>query len=235
MACEGTVFEPAGNYRGYDLYHCVNCGFRFTHPIPGAAEIAAVYEKYNKSGKYTAKADRKVVRAKKRIRRYMKLAPGKRFLDVGCSVGSAVEAARQLGFEAYGIDIGAESIEIAREIFPGGHYHAGPIESLPPEWGDFDFVYSAEVIEHLPDPHAYFRSLSPRIKKGGLLYVTTPDAGHWLVPKDFSKWSAVYPPEHLLFFTKEALRRFLDRHGFDTIKVVWSPLKHHLKVLTRKR
>lgn len=235
IACEGTVFEPAGNYRGYNLYHCLRCGFRFTHPIPGAAEIAAVYEKYNKAGKYTAKAERKVVRAQKRIRRYMRHAPGKRFLDVGCSVGTAVEAARRCGLEAYGIDIGDQSIAIAREIFPGGHYHAGAIESLPPEWGNFDFIYSAEVIEHLPDPHAYFAALSPRINAGGLLYLTTPDAGHWLVPKDFAKWSAVYPPEHLLFFTRDAMRHFLGRHGFDVIKFVWSPFKHHLKLLARKR
>lgn len=235
IACGGTVFEPAGNYQGYDLYHCLECGLRFTHPMPGAAEIDAIYDKYNSNRNYTAKAERKVVRAQKRIRRYMGRAPGKRFLDIGCNVGTAVEAAHRLGLEAYGIDIGDQSIGIAREIFPGGRYHAGPIGSLPPEWGDFDFVYSAEMIEHLPDPHAYFAALSPRIKNGGLLYVTTPDAGHWRVPKDFAKWDAVYPPEHLLYFTREALRRFLDRHGFDVLTFVWTPFKHHLKVLARKR
>lgn len=234
IVCGGTAFEPAGTHKGHALFHCLTCGLRFTHPIPTAAEIAAIYEKYGTNESYAAKAERKVARARKRIRRYMKQAPGNKFLDVGCNVGTAVEAARRLGLDAYGIDIGDQSIEIAREIFPGGHYHAGAIESLPPEWGNFDFVYSAEVIEHLPDPHAYFASLSSRINSGGLLYLTTPDAGHWRVPEEFTKWDQVFPPHHLYYFTKDAMRRFLDRHGLDVVKFEWK-LKPGLHAIAHKR
>lgn len=234
IACAGTVFEPAGIYQGHELFHCLDCDLRFTHPIPAAAEIAAIYVKYGTNQSYAAKAERKMARAKKRIRRYMKQTPGNKFLDVGCNVGTAVEAARRLGLDAHGIDIGDQSIEIAREIFPRGHYYAGPIESLPPEWGNFDFVYSAEVIEHLPDPHAYFEALSPRVNKGGLLYLTTPDAGHWRVPKVFATWDQVFPPHHLFYFTKGAMHRFLDSHGFDIVKFEFK-LKPGLHAIARKR
>ncbi|ABS62945.1 Methyltransferase type 12 [Parvibaculum lavamentivorans DS-1] len=234
IVCDGEIFEPAGTHSGYSLFHCLQCGLRFTHPIPGAAEIAAIYTEYGTNRSYAAKAERKIRRSMKRIRRYMNRGPGKRFLDVGCNVGTAVEAARRLGLDAHGIDIGDQSIEIAREMFPGGHFHAGPIESLPPEWGQFDFVYSAEVIEHLPDANAYFNALSLRIKPGGLLFLTTPDAGHWRVPSEFTKWDQVFPPHHLLYFTKDAMRRFLDRHGLEVVKFEWK-LKPGLHAIARRR
>lgn len=234
MICGGGDFAPLGERHGHALFGCRTCGFSFVHPMPADADIAAMYEQYDSNESYTRKAERKVTRARRRIRRYMKRAPGKRFLDVGCNVGTAVEAARRLGLDAYGIDIGEQSIGIARELFPGGHYHAGPIETLPADWGNFDFIYCAEVIEHIPDPHAYFAALAPRVKSGGVLYLTTPDAGHWRVPKDFPSWDQVFPPQHLVYFTRDAMRRFLDRHGFDMVKFEWN-LKPGLHAIARKR
>jgi cyclopropane fatty-acyl-phospholipid synthase-like methyltransferase len=234
IVCGGHRFTTLGTWQHYNLFRCEECRLGFVHPIPGAAEIAAIYDQYASNESYTGKAKRKVARALKRMRRYAHMAPGKRFLDVGCNVGTSVEAARRLGFEAYGIDIDEASVGIAREIFPGGTYHAGPIESLPPEWGNFDFLFSTEVIEHIPDPHAYFAALSPRVNKGALLYLTTPDGDHWRVPKDFTTWDQVFPPQHLYYFSRDAMRRFLDRHGFDVVKYEWN-LKPNLKVLARKR
>ena len=234
MICAGTDFTPLGAHEGHELYRCWNCRFSFTHPMPDGGDISAMYDDYRSNESYTGKALRKVARARKRIRRYMKKAPGRRFLDVGCNVGTAVEAARQLGFEAYGVDIGARSIEIANQIFPDGHFHAGDIDSLPAEWSGFDFVYCAEVIEHIPDPHSYFAALAPRVKKGAILYLTTPDAGHFRVPSNFLDWDQVFPPDHLIYFTRKAMALFLDRHGFDMLKYEFN-LKPGLHAIARKR
>ncbi|MDZ4381134.1 MAG: class I SAM-dependent methyltransferase [Parvibaculum sp.] len=234
MICGGHAFRPAGVSSGYRIFRCMACGFHFVHPTPPLSEIAAIYEQYSSNTHYSAKAERKVVRAMKQIRRYRRLAHGSRFIDFGCNIGTAVEAAHRLGFEAYGVDIGDESIAIARKEYPSGHYHEGPVESLPADWKDFDLAFMIEVIEHLPDPHAYVEAMKARLKPGALLYLTTPDAGHWSVPKDFTAWREVFPPQHLHYFTKDAMRRFLTGHGFDVIRFVWSP-KSRLKVLARKR
>lgn len=234
MICGGTKFTPLGAHEGHALHRCLQCGFCFTHPMPEPGAVAAIYDQYGSNESYTGKALRKVARSRRRIRRYMNRAPGRRFLDVGCNVGTAVEAAHQLGFDAYGVDIGSESIEIAHQIFPNGHYHAGGIDTLPPDWKDFDFIYCAEVIEHIPDPHDYFAALSQRVAAGALLYLTTPDAGHWRVPRNFLDWDQVFPPHHLIYFTRDAMRRFLDRHGFDVVKFEWN-LKPGLHAIARKR
>ena len=234
MICGGRTFRPAGISSGYRIFRCTECGFHFVYPTPPLSEIAAIYEKYLSNTHYSAKAERKILRAMKQIKRYRHLARGTRFIDFGCNIGTAVEAANRLGFEAYGVDIDEESVGLARKEYPGGQYHAGGVESLPADWKDFDFAFMIEVIEHLPDPHAYFEAMKTRLKPGALLYLTTPDAGHWSVPKDFTAWKEVFPPQHLHYFTKAAMRRFLTDHGFEVIRFVWSA-KSRLKVLARKR
>ena len=234
MICGGTSFTPLGEYNGHQMFRCGACGFGFVHPMPTGSDVAAIYDEYSSNDSYARKAKKKVVRSRKRLKRYRDMAKGARFVDLGCNVGTTVEAARELGLDAHGIDIDRASVGIARKVFPGGKYHAGPIESMPPEWGPFDFAFSTEVIEHIPDPHAYFDALTPRLAPGALLYLTTPDAGHWRVPANFPEWDQVFPPHHILYFTKDSMTRFLDRHGFDVIRFVWS-LKPALKVLARKR
>jgi len=233
LICGGGQSAPVGTAEGYEIVRCAACGFRYVEPTPSAEELSDYYQHYKASPNYAKKTARKTQRARRRLKRYIGRAPGRRFIDVGCNIGTAVKAAVDLGLDAYGIDIDEAAIATARTQVPEGHFHAGPIESLPDAWGQFDFVYSSEVIEHLPDPHAYFNALTARMGPGGLLYLTTPDAGHWRVPADFISWEHVKPPEHISYFTKDNIRRFLTDHGLKVIKFEFN-LKPGMKVLARK-
>lgn len=61
-----------------------------------------------------------------------------------------------------------------------------------------------------------------------------PDAEKWRMPANFPDWDQVFPPHHILYFTEDSMTRFLDRHGLDVIRFVWS-LKPALKVPARER
>jgi 2-polyprenyl-3-methyl-5-hydroxy-6-metoxy-1,4-benzoquinol methylase len=234
MVCSGVAFIPLGAHKGHEIFRCTTCGLCVVHPLPALEQIADIYEDYASNDLYIVKTKKKVARSRKRLKRYMHLAKGKRFIDLGCNIGTTVEAARELGLDAHGIDIDSVSVNTARKIFPAGKYHQGPLETMPADWGPFDFAFFTEVIEHIPDPHAYFEALVPRLAQGAVLYLTTPDAGHWRVPKRFTDWDQVFPPDHIIYFTKDAMTRFLDQHGFDVIRFIWSH-KPALKVLARKR
>lgn len=230
--CGSDTGATIGTKSGFQLLLCPDCGIRYVDPMPGAADLAAFYSNYETTPHYIGKTARKITRAKRRLRRYRRMAPGKRFLDLGCSIGTAVDAASRLGFEAFGNDIDPESIRLAREMFPRGRYHAGPVSELPAEWGSFDFVYCAEVIEHLTDPHAYLAAMSARMTPGALLYLTTPDAGHRHVPDKFELWNQVVPPHHLIFFDRPSLTALLAAYGLEVLKVEYCR-KPGLKVLAR--
>lgn len=233
LLCGNEDHKHRGEKNGYGIVECEVCTLHFATPTPTQAELDALYGAYAPNIFYSKKTSSKIARTKRRLMRYMHMAPGKRFLDAGCNIGTGVEAGRLVGLDAHGIDIGQESISSARKLYPEGRYHAGPMESLPPDWGQFDFVYSSEVFEHLPELHTYVKALSDRMSKGAILFVTTPDAGHFRVPSDFASWGEVRPPEHIIYFNRKTLTQLLAMHGLKIVKFEWN-IKPGLKALARK-
>jgi hypothetical protein len=65
--------------------------------MPSDETLNAFYDNYHKSAQYLSKLDSKIRRAKKRIRSVNWFKKPGKFIDVGCNVGFAVEAARLLG------------------------------------------------------------------------------------------------------------------------------------------
>jgi len=221
----GTEFEA--------FVACNACGFIRVDPLPTAATLMDFYQNYYASGSYAGKRDKKIRRTAKRLARLKRYVGTGRFLDVGCSVGFAVEAARMAGFAATGIEIDATAVAYAAEHFPQNRYVATTIEDFVPD-APFDLVHCTEVIEHVIDTNAFARHLARLTKPDGYLYLTTPDAGHWRRPARFIDWPEVKPLEHINWQTRKSLSALLDRHGFDMVHVAFN-LKPGLRTVARRR
>lgn len=189
---------------------------------------------------YFAKADKKMRRARRRaafIAARAKARPGegRRFLDVGSNAGFMVEAARERGFEAVGVELDGTSVAYARKHYPKGAFFHGTVEDYAREAQGalFDGVYCSEVIEHTADANSFMAAIAALTRPGGLLYITTPDIGHRRRPKDITTWDAFCPPSHCLYFTEGSLRLLLKNHGFGHIRrrFAWKP---GLKMLARR-
>lgn len=206
--------DPALDFGG--LCRCGRCGLVSVERIPSADALAGFYTAYYASRSYSTKAASKLRRARRRIAGLKAAAPGNRFLDIGCNLGFAVEAARDLGLQATGIEIDPDAVARARVRVENATFHIADAEAFAAAGkGPFDILYCTEVIEHVRDPDAFAAALARLAAPGAVLFLTTPDGGHWRVPRDFTRWPEVKPPEHLRWFTREALRRLFDRHGFD--------------------
>ena len=71
-------------------------------------------------------------------------------LDVGCAMGYLVEALRDLGVEAYGVDVSEYAISKVREDLKPFCKAASALEELPEDFPrHFDLVTAIEVAEHL--------------------------------------------------------------------------------------
>ena len=55
-------------------------------------------------------------------------------------------------------------------------------------------------------------------KRGGYLHISSPDAGHPLVPANIADWDQVAPPEHIQLFNRESARILFARYGFALVK-----------------
>ncbi len=223
----------AGWVADFVFLRCADCGFVRIDPQPDTALLGRFYAQYHATEKYAAKAPKKIRRARRRIQRLRSAVPGCSFIDVGCNVGFAVEAARIAGFTATGIDIDPDAVATARRQFPGCTFDTSDIAGFAAQGGRFDLVYCAEVIEHITDVRAFVAALSALTRDEGLLYLTTPDAGHIRVRNRFLSWDEVKPPEHLCWFSKSALRCAFEAAGFR-IERFGLNMKPGIRMIARK-
>lgn len=221
-----------------DLYRCTDCGFVFLHPLPSLEDMQARYHDayQGATAVYFTKVEAKMRRSRRRMGQLARCLPAdrrKRFLDVGCNGGFMVEAARERGFEAWGVDLDPALIDYARAHYPDNRYLAGPVEEIDASHGPFDAVYCAEVIEHVADANGFVAAIASLTEPGAALYLTTPDIGHWRRPRDLLEWDAFTPPAHCLYFSPNNLALLLRRHGFEIFKrrLAWKP---GIKVLARR-
>lgn len=148
---------------------------------------------------------------------YAQLHPGGpparplRFLDVGSGRGGAVEAARQRGWTALGLEPSPAAARLAARrglpILQASLDDAG----LPDE--TFDIVHLREVLEHVRDPLALLRAARRALRPDGLVYIQVPNDlegfRRWLFPRIW--W--LIPPHHLWYFTFDSLARLLRQVG----------------------
>ena len=209
-------------HEGIDLYACAACGTAFMHPLPTAEEVTGIYDdSYDGATTgYFAKVDKKIRRSRRRMRYLSRFIQGGRFLDIGCNGGFMVEAARERGFDAHGLDIDGVSIAYARRHYPNNAFFHGTAESFAagPEVPRFDLVYCSEVIEHLPDVQGFAAAVAGLLRPGGVFFVTTPDISHWRRPRDLLAWDAFCPPSHCIYFNPGSLRLLLERHGLQVVR-----------------
>jgi SAM-dependent methyltransferase len=132
---------------------------------------------------------------------------GLRWLDYGGGNGGLVRYVRD---NSQADIIGFEEGWIADRSREAGIPIVGA-SRLPELRGTCDIVSAIEVIEHVVDPHAFFRTVRSLLKPGGLFFCTTGNAAP---VRDLLNWSYVIPEIHVSFFEPRTLSRVLQQHGF---------------------
>ncbi|MFK8011157.1 MAG: class I SAM-dependent methyltransferase [Marinicellaceae bacterium] len=233
--CNQQNHQYIGEKNNYKLVKCLSCDFIHVNPMPQSTILEKLYDHYSQTDNYLKKLKKKIFTSRyklKKLRKYLK-SNHLKFLDVGCSIGATVEAAHQLGFLATGIDLDKVAIKEASTLFPNNQFQTITTQDLAKNKNLYDLIYCAEVVEHVPDPHEFISSLNSLMNKGSILYLTTPDAGHRKVPKDFVSWNRVTPPEHIGYFNRQTMTKLLEEHNFQIIKYFWSH-RANMRVVCRK-
>jgi SAM-dependent methyltransferase len=103
--------------------------------------------------------------------------PGQLTLDAGCAFGFVVEALRELGLDAEGVDVSYFAIDHASRGARGHVRQGSLLDRLPFDDARFDVVTALETLEHLP-PDAIPAAIGElrRVTKGYLL-ATIPSFG----------------------------------------------------------
>jgi len=226
--CGASRFTELFRQADESFAHC-ECGLVFINPRPVIASVQQTYDSHY-SEHYVAKAEKKLRRAERWVRRIRRtyVSTG-RWLDVGCSAGFVVKAAKDQGFEAYGIDLEPAAVRHARNALGLNNVACGVLEEQTFIAASFNVISLYDVIEHVPDLNATVAQLKALLHPRGVIEIRTPDVGHFRVPRDLSRWNEIKPSEHLYYFKRDTLARLLRKHGLKIVQKRIS-LKPGLKV-----
>ena len=150
-----------------------------------------------------------------RILPYLPTDTPQSMLDVGCAYGYFLDEARKLGLSVHGLDISESAIQwMEKHLDIKGTVG---LSSDAPN-GPFDLITAVEVIEHTHDPHSFLDDLYGRLKKGGVLVITT-GANDTLIPQLIGKrWWYLNPPDHCSIFSRSALKKLITDKGFNILE-----------------
>ena len=211
----------------YDIYRCQQCDARFIasmeiepalYEFIYAARCLAGYDRYVDYGTRVL-YERDPLRflalqegAYHVLARHLAQKSNLRILDVGCGYGYLTHAMRSRGFEAFGIDISAQALTIARQRYGDYFFHADVQSFGWPAAQRFDLIVAIEVIEHLADPVACVRSLLGLLTPSGSVLITTPNS-------DFCSPTAVWrtelPPVHTVWLGSKSGAALAGSVGCD--------------------
>lgn len=146
-------------------------------------------------------------------------AKARTVLDAGCGNGALAADLARVGFEVVGVDGDEGGIDVARAKYPELRFEVGMFEDAPP--GQFDFVASTEVVEHLYAPQHLARYCFDALKPGGMLAMSTPYHGYLknLALAGANKWDFHHSPNwhggHVKFWSRATLTTLLENAGFE--------------------
>lgn len=83
------------------------------------------------------------------IRIASELTEGRRFLDLGCGIGTKLAIMHGLGWDVTGVEHHAPYVEAARELIPEASVHLGDICDLVPIEADLVYMYRPAVSDDL--------------------------------------------------------------------------------------
>jgi len=199
------------------------------------------YEKSNQEwnteeGTWPSEKDyKRLFKRRRRDIRYIAKILSKAFhdihmLDVGCSNGSSVFIAKELGVNAEGVEPSGKAVENGKKR--GLVIHLGFLHDVEFPSNSYDAITLYEVIEHVADPIPLLKECHRILRPGGVLVIGTGNTDSWTRRIRKDKWDFFDMKQHgghINFFSTHSIRMLASHVGFSVVKTRTSSVKFHEK------
>jgi SAM-dependent methyltransferase len=202
---------------GFNYFLCSRCGLVYIFPRPLQKELIGVYEDLGKqyfSSKDKIKEDFSYKYIA--ILDFLEISRlTNRLLEIGCSTGSFLSAARERGWIPFGTEISRHSAmygitQHQLNIFIGEFLDA----HFPSEY--FDAVLLIQTLEHLPEPDVYIKECYRVLRKNGTIFISVPNFKGITTTLLKSRYFYVQD-QHLFYFSPKSLQTLLEKMSFRII------------------
>lgn len=223
---EQNRYKSSGNEVGNDrIVKCLQCGLMYVNP---RLKPELIFKGYSEGSDETfvSQAPYRVNTFKRSLKQVHKLLPAEmrarlgtknkpKILDVGTAGGSFLKAAKDAGWDVYGIEPNKWLCNWAKKNY-GIKVDQGDLFTQKYKDKSFDVVTLWDVLEHVPDPKKVLIECNRILRPGGVLVVNYPDMGSSIAKLMGRKWVFILTV-HLFYFTPKTIRKILNITGFDVM------------------
>jgi len=214
-----------GEKDGFKFFACKSCGSIEMQPWPTKEMLDQYFADIQPEIVHFPNHQHEIIRIKKLLGTVTKDFAGKRFLDVCCRQGYGVMAAKELGFQAHGIDAHDFFVAFAKDKYDPHLFEHIAVQDYAAKGEQADLIYIPEGFCEQTDPESYAAALAKILAPKGKIYLQEPDGNHPRLPTNFSGWAFVDPPMNFSYISKRGMGVLLGRHGLKIEKsfFTWSP------------
>lgn len=138
-------------------------------------------------------------------------------LDVGSGTGEMLEAARDRGWRVQGVE--PERTAAAMAQGRGVDVQVAMLEDSGVPQRSWDVVSAFHVLEHVPDPPAFLRTLARWARPGGHVVVEAPNFASRQRRQRREGWVHLRPLEHITHFTPATMEATLRTSGLEPVAI----------------
>ncbi len=142
--------------------------------------------------------------------RVSQYASGMKLFEVGIGACECLLAAREIGFDAIGIDVIDKHVRMARDY----GLNAETADFVEYETGDrFDVIIMGDVLEHVSDPVLAMNKAAELMKEDGALWVSTPNFDSAFSIVSGHKDGMKRQQYHVNYFSRDSFYSLLNKCG----------------------
>lgn len=209
---------------GYTVVKCVNCNLIYVKDLPSYRTLKKFYSsdyffRSSKDGigyrNYLQDENVHRLNSCFLLDKIEKIKNIGSLLDIGCGYGFFLDEAKKRGWNAFGIDISEQACEYAKKELRLNVFNCN-LSDCRFNNDYFDVITLLGTFEHLANPLDELKQINRILKKDGILLLATLNIGGIV---RYFKLFQYKPPEHLFYFSKETIQKFLIRTGFYIEKI----------------
>ncbi len=220
LNCSGKNYSPYSQDSALKFEECNDCGLIWRSE--DSMEITKPYEQdyfdsksYNKRRKHKVKKSGWIIDLANLHHTNIS-----ELLEIGCSIGYTLEAAKNRGIKHLGIDISNFAIDFCTNL--GLNAKNISLEDLKNSKSKFDLIYMQHVLEHFTNPFEVISNCNELLNENGLVVIMVPNSEYAKAKKQkanhrFYSIEGV-GPEHFVYFNYSNLKTSLEGSGFKVIQ-----------------
>jgi 2-polyprenyl-3-methyl-5-hydroxy-6-metoxy-1,4-benzoquinol methylase len=218
--CGSTQRRTEFSKHSVEMVCCLKCATRYSSQI--AADLNDVYQnpayvvytREDTDEHYNYRRERFGRERVGILEKHCGDLSDKNILDVGCGNGYFLSVAMEKCPNCYGAEF-SEKLRAFTQLKTGLTVFKENLDELPKR--DFDIITLFDIIEHIPDPVSFMKSVDGILNPGGFILIFTPNFDSFSIKVMGHYSSIVDPTEHIVLFTLPSLRFLANSLNYDVV------------------